>query len=117
MLAGGERHGSGEAGRDDKALDDAALFQEERREGAAGGEKLRELADQRVGELQPQDGERGAETGVGRRLAEAGKQIGEDRHGTSFRAAKKPPRGGSRDWGSGVRSQAGGSAGKFTMRR
>jgi hypothetical protein len=64
LLAGGERNGSGEAGREDEAVDDAALLQQQCGEGAAGGEKLRELADDGVGEMQAEQPQHGADAGV-----------------------------------------------------
>jgi hypothetical protein len=86
LLAGGETERGGEADRQGQAVDDAALLQEQRGEGAAGGEELGELAGQRIGEMDANERQDGAEAGIAGGLAEAGEQIAEDLHRGSFRA-------------------------------
>jgi hypothetical protein len=58
-------------------VDDAAFLQEQRREGAAGGEELGELAGQRIGEMEADQRQDGAEASIAGGLAEAGEQIGD----------------------------------------
>jgi hypothetical protein len=73
-------------------LDEAALLEKERREPAAGGEKLRDLADNAVGEMKTGQRQEGAETGIARRLAEPGKHIGDCLHDEVLSHEKGRPR-------------------------
>ncbi len=92
LLAGGETERGGEADRQRQAVDEAAFLQEQRGEGAAGGEELGELAGQRIGEMEADQRQDGAKAGIARRLAETGEQIAEDLHRGSFRAQKSRPK-------------------------
>ena len=74
LLAGGKAERAGQRDRQCHAADDAAFLQEQRREGAAGGEELGELAGQRIGEMKADQRQDGAEAGIAGGLAEAGEQ-------------------------------------------
>jgi hypothetical protein len=76
--AGAKRRAKDRRERDH--LDETAFLEKERREPAAGGEKLRELAESAVREMHPDQRQDGAEAGIARRLAEPGKNIGKGLH-------------------------------------
>src|SRR5207248_5825514 len=74
--AGRERRAGDENAGEVEAFDDALLLQEQGRESAERGERLRDLPGEAVGEMHTEQRQDGAETGIGGRLAKAREEIG-----------------------------------------
>src|SRR4051794_28087356 len=84
--AGRERRAGDENADEGEAFDDSALFQEQGRQSAERGERLRDLPGEAVGEMHTEQRQNGAETGIGGRLAKAREEIGEKAHRELHRA-------------------------------
>src|SRR5205823_12901999 len=78
--AGRERRAGDENADEGEAFDDSALLQEQCRQSAERGERLRDLPGEAVGEMHTEERQDGAETGIGGRLAKARQEIGEKAH-------------------------------------